>query len=173
MFYFDIYLGKIWASLGSTIKPRENFTVLQQKYTPRSSRRHQSHFGAEIIKQHEKYLGLPSLVGKNKCNTFHQLIERLNNKLSRWKEKLLVNVGKEILIKTVAQVVPTYTMSVFKLPNILCEEMTSMVWKFWWGQTSEKSKVTWLSWDEICRPKEEGGLGFRDLKAINLALLEK
>ena len=171
MFYFDIYLGKIWASLGSTIKPRENFTVL---HTPQEVQEDiKSHFGAEIIKQHEKYLGLPSLVGKNKCNTFHQLIERLNNKLSRWKEKLLVNVGKEILIKTVAQVVPTYTMSVFKLPNILCEEMTSMVWKFWWGQTSEKSKVTWLSWDEICRPKEEGGLGFRDLKAFNLALLAK
>ena len=33
--------------------------------------------------------------------------------------------------------------------------------------------MTWLSWDEICRPKEEGGLGFRDLKAFNLALLAK
>ena len=59
-------------------------------------------FGAEIIKEHEKYLGLPSLVGKNKRNTFYQLIEGLNNKLSDWKEKLLSNVGKEILIKTVA-----------------------------------------------------------------------
>ena len=39
--------------------------------------------GANIIKENEKYLGLPSLVGKNKQNTFHQLIERLNNKLSR------------------------------------------------------------------------------------------
>ena len=32
-------------------------------------------FGAKIIKQYERYLGLPSLVGKNKYNTFHQLIE--------------------------------------------------------------------------------------------------
>ena len=64
-------------------------------------------FGAEIIRQHKKYLELPSLVGKNKCNTFHQLIERLDNKLSGWKEKLLSNAGNEILIKTVAQVVPT------------------------------------------------------------------
>ena len=88
-------------------------------------------FGAEIIKQYEKYLGFPSLVGKNKCNTFHQLIERLDNKLSRWKEKLMCNVGKEILIKIVAQAMPTFTMSVFKLPNTLYDEMTSMVPKFW------------------------------------------
>ena len=84
-------------------------------------------FGAKIIKQYEKYLGLPFLVGKNKCNTFHQLIERLDNKLFGWKGKLLSNVGKEILIKSMAQAMPTYMMSVFKLPNTLCDEMTSMV----------------------------------------------
>ena len=77
---------------------------------------------------------------KNKHNTFHKLLERLNNKLSRWKEKLLSNVGKEILIKTVTQAVPTYTMSVFKLPNTLCDEMMSMVRCFWWGQANEKKK---------------------------------
>ena len=88
-------------------------------------------FGAKVIQQHEKYFGLPSLVGKNKCNTFWQLIERLDNKLSGWKEKLLSHARKEILIKTMAQVVPTYTMSVFKLLNALCDEMTSMIQNFW------------------------------------------
>lgn len=88
-------------------------------------------FGAEIIRQHEKYLGLPSLVGKSTCNTFRQLIEKLGTKLFGWKEKLLSNAGKEILIKLVAEIVLTYIMSVFKLPNALCEEMTSMVQKFW------------------------------------------
>ena len=76
-------------------------------------------------------MGLLSLVGKSKCNTFQQLKERLDKKLSRWKEKMLSHAGKEILIKAVAQTIPTYTMSVFKLLNTLCDEMTSMVCKFW------------------------------------------
>ena len=38
--------------------------------------------GDNIIEENEKYLGLPSLVGENKQNTFYQLIKRLNNKLS-------------------------------------------------------------------------------------------
>ena len=88
-------------------------------------------FGAKIIKQHEKYLGLPSLIGRYKRNIFQQLIERLTNKLSGWKEKLLSNVGNETLIKVIAQVIPAYTMSYFLLPNSLCDEMTCMVRNFW------------------------------------------
>ena len=87
-------------------------------------------FGAEVIMQHEKYLGLPSLVGRSKKNTFQQLKERLANKLSGWKEKFLSNAGKEVLIKAVAQAVPAHTMSCFLLPSSLCEEMTSMVHNF-------------------------------------------
>ena len=48
-----------------------------------------------------------------------------------------------------------------------------MVQKFWWRQTNEKTQMAWLSWDKVCTPKEEGGLGFGDLKAFNLALLAK
>ncbi|XP_023907624.1 uncharacterized protein LOC112019319 [Quercus suber] len=130
-------------------------------------------FGAEVIKQHETYLGLPSLVGRSKKNTFRALKERLDHKLSGWKEKLLSQAGKEVLIKAVAQAVPTYTMSVFKLPDTLCDELTSMVRSFWWGQSNGRTKMAWLSWEKMCAPKKEGGLGFRDLKSFNLALLSK
>ena len=53
---------------------------------------------------------------------------------------MLSNARKEILIKTVAQTVPTYTMSVFKLPNTLCDEMTSMVHRFGGVKLMKKRK---------------------------------
>ena len=59
-------------------------------------------FGAQVIQQHEKYLGLPYLVGKNKRNTFNDVKEKLSKKLASWKEKLLSKAGKEVLIKAVA-----------------------------------------------------------------------
>lgn len=55
-----------------------------------------SKFGAQVIKQHEKYLGLPSLVGRNKKNTFKEIKDKLAKKLAGWKEKFLSKVGKEI-----------------------------------------------------------------------------
>ena len=112
-------------------------------------------------------------MGRSKRNTFAALKARVASKLASWKEKLLSIAGKEVLIKVVAQAVPTYTMSCFKLPKALCDELTSMVSQFWWGQKKEERKMPWLSWEKICLPKEQGGMGFRDLKTFNLALLAK
>ena len=84
-------------------------------------------FEVEVIRQHETYLGLPLLVGRSKKNTFRALKEKLDNKLSGWKEKLLSQVGKEVLIKAVAQAIPTYTMSVFKLPNSLYDDLIKII----------------------------------------------
>ena len=89
-------------------------------------------FGAQVIRQHEKYLGLPSLVGRNKKNTFKEVKTKLANKLAGWKEKLLSTAGKEFLIKAVAQAIPTYTISCFKISNSLCDEMTSVIRNFLW-----------------------------------------
>ena len=84
-----------------------------------------------MIKQHEKYLGLPSLVGRSKRNTFNAIKEKLGKMLVGWKEKMLSKVGKEVLIKAVAQAIPIYTISCFKLPDSLCDELKSMIRNFW------------------------------------------
>ena len=84
--------------------------------------------------RHSKYLGLPSIIGKSKIEVFAEIKERVRRKLSGWMEKIISIGGREILIKAVAQVVPTYTMSCFQLPKGLCDEIESMMRKFWWGQ---------------------------------------
>ena len=86
---------------------------------------------------------------------------------------LLSRAGKEILIKAVAQSIPTYTMSVFQLPLKLCDELNNLCDKFWWGQVGNERKIHWKSWDKLSTSKMEGGMGFRDLRAFNLAMLVK
>ena len=63
--------------------------------------------------RHSKYLGLPSIIGKSKIEVFAEIKERIGRKLFGWKEKILSIGGREILIKAVAQTIPTYTMSCF------------------------------------------------------------
>ena len=57
--------------------------------------------GVQEIKQHEKYLGLPSLVGKHKKASLLFIKERVLAKLQGWKEQLLSQAGREILLKAV------------------------------------------------------------------------
>ena len=89
--------------------------------------------GVEEIRSYEKYLGLPSLVGRNKKSSFNYIKERVWRKLQGWEEKLLSQAGREILIKAVAQAIPTYSMNCFKLPIGLCNEIEGLIRKFWWG----------------------------------------
>nr|XP_023896368.1 uncharacterized protein LOC112008266 [Quercus suber] len=84
--------------------------------------------------RHMKYLGLLSLIGRSKSQVFAILKEKVGHKLAGWKGKLLSMGGKEILIKAVAQAIPTYTMSCFLLPQGLCDDMEIMMKNFWWGQ---------------------------------------
>ena len=112
-------------------------------------------------------------MGRNKKKPFNSIQDKLSKKLAGWKEKLLSKVGKEVLIKAVAQAIPTYTMSVFKLPDSLSEDLTSMICNFWWGQRNDERKLVWMSWEKLCAPKNCGGMGFKKLKEFNWALLAK
>lgn len=129
--------------------------------------------GAQIIQQHEKYLGLPPLIGKGKRKSFDKIKDQVGRRIAGWKGKLLSSAGQEIIFKVVAQATPTYTMSFFQLPDSLCKELNSMVSGFWWGQRNKERKMVWVAWEKMCTPKAEGGMGFKDLKAFNLALLAK
>jgi hypothetical protein len=93
--------------------------------------------------------------------------------LQGWKEKLLSKVGKEILIKVVAQAIPTYAMSCFDLTKTLCDDIGTMIGRFCWAQQDKENKMHWLSWECLCNRKEKGGLGFRDLHLFNLAMLAR
>lgn len=90
-----------------------------------------------------------------------------------WMEKCLSAGGKEVLIKSVAQAIPTYSMACFKLPRGLCEHINGLIRKFWWGSKNGERKTAWVSWKTMSKPKFMGGLGFRDIELFNLALLAR
>ena len=111
--------------------------------------------------------------GQSKVSTFKGLLERITNKVMGWKEKHISKAGREVLIKTVAQAIPTYSISLFKIPKVICDGINSILAKYWWGQSWNEKKIHWINWNKLCSPKNKGGIGFRDIHAFNLAMLAK
>ena len=153
---------------------RDKTATFFSKNTPEYMRTTiQQMWGVHGTVNFEKYLGLPAIVGKSKQQTFSGLKELIARRLQGWKERLLSKAGRAILIKTVAQAIPTYTMSYFKLPKAWCDGINSLVSKYWWGQKADEHKIHWINWGRLCSSKPDGGMGFRDLHCFNLALLAK
>jgi hypothetical protein len=67
----------------------------------------------------------------------------------------------------------TYAMGVFKFPVGLIDDLTQIIWTFWWGDEEDRRRMHWMSWDKMDRPKSQGGVGFRDLRLFNQALLPR
>lgn len=63
-------------------------------------------------------------------------------------------------------------MSVFLLPADVCKDLEMAMSKFWWKSDSTKDKgIHWMCWSRLTAAKHTGGMGFRNLRDFNIALL--
>uniref|UniRef100_A0A2N9GPG8 Reverse transcriptase domain-containing protein n=1 Tax=Fagus sylvatica TaxID=28930 RepID=A0A2N9GPG8_FAGSY len=113
-------------------------------------------WGSQGASNFDKYLGLPAMIGRSKKSIFNGLKERIVQRLQGWKEKFLSKAGREVLIKAVAQAIPTYAMNCFRLPKAWCEEVNGLIARYWWGQKKDERKLHWIKWDKLCTAKAEG-----------------
>lgn len=93
---------------------------------------------------HDRYLGLLTVVGMSK-KVIRGVNEKIWKKLQGWKQMFLSKAGREVMIKAVARSFPTYAMSVFKVTSSFCDEIRSIISKFWWVKRGESGKfIGWL-----------------------------
>jgi hypothetical protein len=121
----------------------------------------------------EKYLGLPVPEGRMKDGKFQPVKEKIKKRVSDYAEKYSSSGAKDVLIKSVIQAITTYSMSVFKISEGLCEDLMKLTRDFWWGDENDRRRMHWMSWDKVTRRKGQGGMGFRDFYLFNQALLAR
>jgi hypothetical protein len=82
--------------------------------------------------------------------------------------------GRVVLINSVLASITVFFLSFLKMPVKVRKNIVRLQRNFLWGGASgDKDKIPWVSWKDVCRPKDEGGLGVKDLGWFNLALLAK
>ncbi|XP_049414633.1 uncharacterized protein LOC125877356 [Solanum stenotomum] len=119
------------------------------------------------------YLGCPIGHAKKKKVHYSELIKKIQCKLQVWKGRLLSFGGKAVLINHVLQSIPIYLLSVVCPPKCVIHDIHRIFAKFLWNSKEEGRAKHWIAWNDICLPKEEGGLGFRSLFDVTKALFAK
>lgn len=123
-----------------------------------------------VVDGHHFYLGLPTFSLRNKSLQFSYIRERVEQNIKGWTSRFVSMGGRKILIKAVLQAVPSYAMSFFKLSISLCHNIEQSCAKFWWNDSQGKRGFHWSKWENLCKPKSVGGLGFWSIRAFNKAL---
>ncbi|CAA7014090.1 unnamed protein product [Microthlaspi erraticum] len=158
---------------GQRINANKSSITFSGKTPPDIRARVKSTLGIEKEGGVGKYLGLPENFGIKKRDIFTGLVDKICQKSINWTHRFLSGAAKQVLLKSVLSVMPSYTMSCFKLPKSLCKRIQSVLTRYWWDDKPDKRKMSWVSWDRLTIPKNEGGLGFREIEVFNDALLAK
>lgn len=120
-----------------------------------------------------KYLGIPADWGRSKIQGLSWVKERVLARMEGWNGSLLNQAGKEVLIKSVVQAIPSYVMSILALPKTFCADLSATVARFWWARNGRNRGIHWKNINILCSPKDVGGLGFKEFSKMSKALLAK
>ncbi|CAJ2645291.1 unnamed protein product [Trifolium pratense] len=120
-----------------------------------------------------KFLGIPVGANPRRRETWRPVVEAMSKRLSSWCGRHLSYGGRITLINSVLASLPLYFFSFFKAPVCVLKQLVRIQRNFLWGGGLEDKKLCWVKWEQICMPRDQGGLGVKNLELFNLALLSK
>ena len=90
-----------------------------------------------------KYLGFPILHKGANRRQYNDIVERVMNKLSRWKVKFLSFAGRFVLIKSAMAAIPNYVMQGTALPAHICDKLDKVNRNFYGAPQVIGKRCTW------------------------------
>lgn len=118
-------------------------------------------------------LGVPSMIGKSKKDIFVFIKDRIWKEINSWRGRHLSKERNGVIIKSVIQAIQSYIMSVFIIPDVIVNDIEKMLNSFWWVGSNNNKGIRWLAWNKLTCSKKEGGIGLRDFKDSNMAMVVK
>ena len=119
------------------------------------------------------YLGMQVGANPRRKKFWEPVVEKVKARLSTWKGKCLSFAGRLCLIKSVLTSIPLFYLSFYKAPTSICDKISSLQRSFLWAWGKDGKHISWVSWEKVCKSQEEGGLGVKNIRKFNRALLAK
>ena len=96
------------------------------------------------------------------------LIEKIRKRISSWTNRFLSYAGRLQFIKSVIMSLTNFWMAAFRLPSGCIKEIERICSSYLWSGTELNGRKVKIGRSNICRTKQEGELGIRPLKEVNL-----
>jgi len=86
---------------------------------------------------------------------------------------MLSKGGKLTLLQSTRWSLPIYYMFLFTILARVASLLKKIMRDFLWSKHEGNKGFRWVCWDEICCPKEHGGLGISPIRSMNETLKSK
>lgn len=90
-----------------------------------------------------------------------------------WTAKHLSYAGRRILVQSVLQAMSNYWASMLIIPQSIVKLIDDSCRKFLWGTKKSGKAIAMVNWNQVCTPKENGGLGLKRCGEWNRAMIGK
>lgn len=128
---------------------------------------------SRVSKNPFSYLGICVGINHRLKRSWSALMDKVRRRLNSWSGKFLSFGGRITLIQSVLSALPTYYFSFYRIPKSVLSDLASTQRKFLWGGCEDNTKISWVKWGDVCREKNDGGLGIKDLNCFNKSLAAK
>ena len=118
-----------------------------------------------------KYLGVPLISTRLKTTHYTTLIEKIESRVKGWTNRFLSYAGRLQLIISVLSNMHVFWAAHLILPQQVLDRVEQIMRAFLWKGVDLKTTGAKIAWKDVCRPKQEGGLGIKCLKVWNAALM--
>ncbi|KAG7589015.1 Reverse transcriptase zinc-binding domain [Arabidopsis suecica] len=114
-----------------------------------------------------RYLGLPLMTKAMSAQDYLPLTEKVRARISSWTSRFLSYAGRLQLIRSVLMSITNFWSATFCLPGACMKEIQQLCSAFLWSGPDLNTHKAKTSWETVCLPRSEGGLGLRPLKETN------
>ncbi|GJW67965.1 RNA-directed DNA polymerase, eukaryota, reverse transcriptase zinc-binding domain protein [Tanacetum coccineum] len=120
-----------------------------------------------------RYLGVPLTSKRIRIKECKSLIDKVESRVFNWKNKCLSYAGRLMLVASILESIHVYWASVILLPEGVIKNINKILKDFLWNQNDGTKGRPKVAWKNVCRSKQKGGLGLKDLGVWNRAMIVK
>lgn len=119
------------------------------------------------------YLGVPLIATRLSVKDCSPIIQRVQQKIDGWMKMLLSLAGRVQLVNFVLFHISSFWCNVFILPIEVIGTIENCCRNFIWTGNWRNVGMPSISWEKMCHPRIEGGLGIKQLGVWNRAAMGK